>query len=156
MPSISSATGRERVYPGSVQGTSLSEFHPEGAMNRERALQVVLTLVGLIFLVGVYPLMMFLWPSGWRWQPHQPQYEQMILGVYATLGVFLLIASRRPAEHRSLIAFTAWSSLVHAGIMTVQAFQSTAEHGHLLGDVPALIFVGIALIALAPPKPLRR
>jgi len=83
-------------------------------MNRKRALQVVLTLVGLIFLVGVYPLMMFLWPSGWRWQPNQPEYEQMILGVYATLGVFLLIASRRPAEHRSLIAFTAWSSLVQA------------------------------------------
>ncbi len=92
-------------------------------MNRERALQVVLTLVGLIFLVGVYPLMMFVWPSGWRWQPHQPEYEQMILGVYATLGIFLLIASRRPAENRSLIAFTAWSSLVHAGIMTVQALH---------------------------------
>jgi len=122
-------------------------------MNRERALQVVLTLVGLIFLVGVYPLMMFLWPSGWRWQPHQPEYEQMILGVYATLGIFLLIASRRPTEHRSLIAFTAWSSLVHAGIMTVQALQNTSEHGHLLGDVPALVIVGIALIALAPPKP---
>jgi hypothetical protein len=125
-------------------------------MNRERALQVVLTLVGLIFLVGVYPLMMFLWPSGWRWQPHQPEYEQMILGVYATLGVFLLIASRRPAENRSLIAFTAWSSLVHAGIMTVQALGNTAEHGHLLGDVPALLIVGIALIALAPPKPLHQ
>jgi len=125
-------------------------------MNRERALQVVLTLVGLIFLVGVYPLMMFLWPSGWRWQPHQPEYEQMILGVYATLGVFLLIASRRPAENRSLIAFTAWSSLVHAGIMTVQALGNTAEHGHLLGDVPALFIVGIALIALAPPKPLHQ
>ena len=125
-------------------------------MNRERALQVVLTLVGLIFLVGVYPLMMFLWPSGWRWQPHQPEYEQMILGVYATLGVFLLIASRRPAEHRSLIAFTAWSSLVHAGIMTVQALSNGGEHGHLLGDVPALIIVGVALIALAPPKPVRQ
>jgi hypothetical protein len=125
-------------------------------MNRERALQVVLTLVGLIFLVGVYPLMMFLWPSGWGWQPNQPEYEQMILGVYATLGVFLLIASRRPAEHRSLIAFTAWSSLVHAGIMTVQALSNAGEHGHLLGDVPALIIVGIALIALAPPKPLRQ
>jgi hypothetical protein len=123
-------------------------------MNRERALQVVLRLVGLIFLVGVYPLMMFLWPSGWRWQPHQPEYEQMILGVYATLGVFLLIASRRPAEHRSLIAFAAWSSLAHAGIMVVQALRNTAEHAHLLGDVPALIIVGIALIALAPPKPL--
>jgi hypothetical protein len=125
-------------------------------MNRERALQVVLILVGLIFLVCVYPLMMFLWPSGWRWQPNQPEYEQMILGVYATLGVFLLIASRSPAEHRSLIAFTAWSSLVHAGIMTMQALRNTAERGHLMGDVPALVIVGIALIALAPPKPLRQ
>ena len=125
-------------------------------MNREIAMQVFLTMVGLIFLVGVYTIMMFLWPSGWRWQPNQPEYEQMILGVYATLGVFLLIASRRPAEHRSLIAFTAWSSLVHAGIMTVQALSNAGEHGHLLGDVPALIIVGIALIALAPPKPLRQ
>ncbi|MGA9799037.1 MAG: DUF6632 domain-containing protein [Terriglobales bacterium] len=121
-------------------------------MNRERALKIVLTLVGLIFLVGVYPLMMFLWPSGWRWQPHQPEYEQMILGVYATLGVFLLLAARHPAENRSLIAFTAWSSLVHAGIMTVQALTNASEHAHLMGDIPALIIVGIALIALAPPK----
>ena len=78
----------------------------------------------------------------------------MILGVYATLGVFLLMASRRPAEHRSLIAFTAWSSLVHSAIMAVQALQTAGEQGHLLGDVPALLIVGIVLIALAPPKPL--
>lgn len=121
-------------------------------MNHQGALKIVLILVGLIFLVGVYPLMMFLWPSGWRWQPNQPEYEQMILGVYATLGIFLLLASRNPAAHRSLIAFTAWSSLVHAGIMAVQAFQHAGEHGHLLGDVPALIIVGIALLALAPAK----
>jgi sterol desaturase/sphingolipid hydroxylase (fatty acid hydroxylase superfamily) len=88
-------------------------------LNRESALKIVLILVGVIFLVGVYPLMMFLWPSGWRWQPNQPEYEQMILGVYATLGIFLLVASRNPSAHRSLIAFTAWSSLVHAGIMAV-------------------------------------
>jgi hypothetical protein len=60
-------------------------------MNRERTLKIVLVLVGLIFLFGVYPLMMFLWSSGWRWQPNQPEYEQMILGVYATLGIFLLL-----------------------------------------------------------------
>lgn len=121
-------------------------------MNRERALQFVLRLVAVIFLVGVYPLMMFLWPGGWRWQPNQPEYEQMILGVYATLGLFLLIASFRPAEHRSLIAFTAWSSLVHAGIMMVQAMSHPEEHGHLMGDVPALIVVGAALLALMPRK----
>ena len=123
-----------------------------GTMSRERALKVVLILVGLIFLLAVYPLMMFLWPSGWRWQPNQPEYEQMILGVYATLGIFLLLASRNPSENRSLIAFTAWSSLVHAAIMAVQAIRNVSERGHLLGDIPALIIVGVVLIALAPAK----
>ena len=121
-------------------------------MSREQTLKVVLVLVGLIFLFAVYPLMMFLWPSGWRWQPNQPEYEQMILGVYATLGVFLLLASRNPSANRSLIAFTAWSSLVHAAIMAVQAFHNAGERGHLLGDIPALIIVGVALIVLAPAK----
>jgi hypothetical protein len=76
----------------------------------------------------------------------------MILGVYATLGMFLLLASRNPSANRSLVAFTAWSSLVHAAIMAVQAFQHASERGHLLGDVPALLIVGIVLIALAPAK----
>lgn len=121
-------------------------------MNREGALKVVLVVVGLIFLFAVYPLMMYFWPSGWRWQPNQPEYEQMILGVYATLGIFLLLASRNPSEHRSLIAFTAWSSLVHAAIMAAQAFQNASERGHLMGDIPALVLVGVVLIALAPAK----
>jgi len=121
-------------------------------MNRERALKVVLVLVGLIFLLGVYPLMMFLWPSGWRWQPNQPEYEQMILGLYATLGIFLLLASRNPSANRSLIAFTAWSSFVHAAIMAVQAFQNPSERGHLVGDIPALVIVGVLLVVFAPPK----
>src|SRR6516164_5845785 len=115
---------------------------------RVRFLQIALVVVGLIFIFGVYPLMMYLWPSGWRWQPNQPEYEQMILGVYATLGIFLLLASRNPSEHRSLIAFTAWSSLVHAGIMAVQAFRNVGERGHVVGDIPALVIVGVALIVL--------
>lgn len=119
---------------------------------RLRLLRVALVVFGLIFLVGVYPLMMSLWPSGWRWQPNQPEYEQMILGVYATLGVFLLIASRNPLEHRSLIWFTVWSSLVHAGIMAAQAINIPAEHGHLLGDVPALILVAVVLAILIPRR----
>jgi hypothetical protein len=121
-------------------------------LNRENLLKIVLILAGLIFTLGVYPSMMYFWPSGWRWQPNQPEYEQMILGIYATLGIFLLIASRNPAAHRSLIAFAAWSSLVHAGIMTVQAFQNPSEHGHLMGDIPALAIVGVALLVLAPSK----
>jgi hydrogenase/urease accessory protein HupE len=125
-------------------------------MNRERALQVVLTVVGLAFIFGIYTFII-IWPSGWSWhtgQSHQlPHYLQMILGVYATLGVFLLMASRNPAEHRSLIDFAAWSSIVHGAIMGLEAFETVGEQGHLLGDVPALLIIGIVLIALAPPKP---
>ena len=118
---------------------------------RLRYLRVALILVGLIFIFGIYPLMMALWPSGWRWNPNQTQYEQMILGVYATLGVFLLIASRNPLRHLSLIWFTVFSSVVHAGIMTAQALSMPAEHGHLFGDVPALLIVA-ALLAILTPR----
>ena len=115
-----------------------------------RFLRVALVVVGLIFILAVYPLMMALWPSGWRWTPNQPEYEQMILGVYATLGVFLVIASRDPLRHLSLIWFTVWSSLVHAGIMAVQAIQTPGERGHLLGDIPALVIVALVLAGLTP------
>ncbi len=118
---------------------------------RLRYLRVALILVGLIFIFGVYPLMMTLWPSGWRWSPNQAQYEQMILGVYATLGVFLLIASRNPLLHLSLIWFTVFSSIVHAGIMTAHALTMPSEHGHLFGDVPAL-FIVAALLAFLTPR----
>jgi hypothetical protein len=110
---------------------------------------VALVVFGLIFLVGLYPLMRA-WPAGWRWNPNQTEYEQMIVGVYATLGVFLIIASRNPLQHRSLIWFTVWSSLVHAGIMAVQATKMPMEHGHLLGDVPALALVALIVAALMP------
>jgi hypothetical protein len=118
--------------------------------SRVRFLRIALALVGLIFIFGVYPLMMAWWPSGWRWQPNQPEYEQMILGVYATLGVFLLLAARNPLNNLSLIWFTVWSSLVHAGIMAIQAMKMPSEHGHLYGDVPALVVVAILLAILTP------
>ena len=115
----------------------------------DRLLKTLLLVFGLVFILGVYPLMLF-WPSGGRWNPAQPEYQQMILGVYATLGVFLVRARHNPSQHRSLILFTAWSSLVHGGIMLVQAIRDTAERGHLIGDVPVLIVVGIVLLLLAP------
>src|SRR5260370_11396165 len=76
----------------------------------------------------------------------------MILGLYATLGVFLLIACRNPPAHRSLIWFTVWSSVVHAVIMAVEAFGRPAERGHLLGGVAALLVIPIVLPALPPPR----
>jgi hypothetical protein len=113
-------------------------------------LRIALVAIGLIFIFGVY-LMGIVWPSGWVWgQGHPQHYLTMIIGVYATLGVFLLIASRNPDEHRSLIWFTVWSSVVHAVIMAAQGFSDPAEHGHLVGDVPALLIVAIVLGALMP------
>ncbi|MDP3937809.1 MAG: hypothetical protein Q8R92_06705, partial [Deltaproteobacteria bacterium] len=103
---------------------------------------------GIAFLL-VYPLMM-LWPSGWAWKPGQQEYEQMIVGIYATLGIFLLRASRNPEAHLSLIWFTVWSSVVHGGIMAVQAIVDPMERGHLPGDVAALFLVAIVLGVLTP------
>jgi hypothetical protein len=117
-------------------------------MSRPKALRVALVVFGAAFLL-VHPLMQ-IWPSGWAWQPAQHEYEQMIVGIYATLGVFLLWASRRPEAHLSLIWFTVWSSLVHGGIMAVQALVDPAERGHLVGDVAALLLVAGVLAALTP------
>lgn len=110
----------------------------------ETHLRYALVLVGIVFVVGIYPLML-VWPSGWQWVPNQAEYEQMIVGVYATLGVFLLLASRDPLEHLSLIWFTVWSSVVHGGIMLWQALADPAETGHLVGDIPALFLVATVL-----------
>ena len=112
-------------------------------------LRIALIAVGLIFVFGIYPLGR-VWPSGWTWGTGHSHYLMMILGLYATLGVFLLVASRDPLAHRSLIWFTVWSSVVHAVIMAVQSFTDAAERGHLLGDVPALLVVAIVLAALTP------
>jgi FtsH-binding integral membrane protein len=111
----------------------------------QRLLQTALAVFGATFLL-IYPLAI-VWPAGWAWHagaPHESQYFMMIVGVYATLGLFLLNASRRPQAHRSLIWFTVWSSVVHAGIMAVQSMPA-AHSGHRLGDVPALFLVAIVL-----------
>ena len=117
--------------------------------NRIRYLRIALIVVGLIFVVGVYPLTI-VWPSGWAWHAGQSEYLQMILGIYATLGVFLILASRDPLEHRSLIWFTVWSSVVHGGIMAMQAIADPQHIGHLWGDVPALFLVSVVLGLLTP------
>lgn len=115
------------------------------ATTADRLLKIALVGIGLIFIFGIYPMMMWIWPAGWGWTPRQPEYEQMIVGIYATLGVFLIRAARDPAKHASLIWFTVWSSIVHGGIMLVQALVDETERANLLGDVPALFLVAIVL-----------
>jgi hypothetical protein len=114
-----------------------------------KLLQFALVVFGAIMLL-LYPLAL-VWPSGWAWHPgapHHSDYFMMIVGLYATLGVFLLNAARNPRANLSLIWFTVWSSVVHAAIMAVQSFGHGDHLGHLLGDVPALLLVAIVLSAL--------
>jgi hypothetical protein len=113
-------------------------------------LKIILVFIALMFL-SLYPLMeLWLWPSGWIWLPRQPEYEHMMMGVYGTLGIFLLWASRQPEKHLSLIWFTFWSSVVHGMIMGFYAIIGPDEHGHLIGDVAALVIVMIVLGWLTP------
>ena len=111
---------------------------------KDKFLKLSLRVFGVIFLL-VYPISM-VWPSGWVWHGGEGEYYfQMIVGVYAVLGIFLILAAKNPAEHRSLISFTVWSSVVHAVIMAAQAISDSNETGHLIGDVPALLLVAAVL-----------
>jgi hypothetical protein len=117
---------------------------------RIKYLRIALVVVGLIFTFGIWPLTI-VWPSGWSWHPGgRSVYLEMILGIYATLGVFLMIASRDPMAHRSLIWFTVWSSIVHGVIMAAQSVANPQHIGHLWGDVLALIGVAAVLAVLTP------
>ena len=117
--------------------------------DRLRYLKLALRVFAAVFILGVYPLTV-LWPSGWSWHPGQSEYLQMIIAIYATLGIFLLLASSDPEQHLSLISFTIWSSVVHGATMAAQSFANTQHFGHLYGDVPALFVVAAVLAWLSP------
>ena len=116
-------------------------------MHRERALKVVLVVVGLLFCAGVYPLIMMV---------KQDPALAMMMSLYATLGVFLLLAPRNPPEHRSLIAFAAWSSFAHVVAMSILGLEIPSQRtGSLIGSA-VLVLIGVTLIALAPTKSVER
>jgi len=109
---------------------------------RERALKIVVVIVGLLLVATVYGLVKL----------REEETLQRMRSIYVTLGVFLLLASRNPSANRSLIAFTVWSSFAHAAIMAVQSLHNVSERGHLLAGVLLFVIVGVALIVLAPAK----
>jgi FtsH-binding integral membrane protein len=114
--------------------------------DQNRLLSAALILFGAAFCL-IYPLSI-VWPSGWAWHEGSPasnDYFMMIVGVYATLGLFLIRAAKNPPANASLIWFTVWSSVVHALVMTAEALRSPMQHGHLVGDVPALLAAAIIL-----------
>ena len=117
-------------------------------MVRVRALQILLLVTGLGCVAGLYPLSGALRDGVASSINRQ---DQMILSIYIALGVFLLMAVRRPREHRSLILFAGWSTLAHVGVMIVQGIQHHDLRGDL-GGFSILMSVGLALIVLAPRK----
>lgn len=119
-------------------------------MLRERALKVVLVLVGLLFSAAIYPVVTSV-RSGW--EAHKEDALPMMLSLYFTLGIFLLLAARNPSANRSVIAFAAWSSFAHGAVMAVMAVHLANERGNLL--IAAFVFgiIGTVLIVLAPAKP---
>ena len=120
--------------------------------NRTKYLRLALRVFGLVFILGIWPLTQ-IWPSGWSWHAEgRSYYLEMIMGIYATLGIFLILAARDPLKNLSLIWFTVWSSVVHGGIMAMQSFDGMHNMGHLYGDVLALFTVAAVLAFLAPRK----
>jgi len=118
-------------------------------IERLKHLKLALRIVGVIAMFGFYPLTVF-WPSGWAWSSGRSEYLEMIIAIYATIGVFSLIAARSPNQHLGLVSFLIWSSVVHGAVMAVQAAQNPMHVHHLYGDVPALLVIAAVLAFLSP------
>lgn len=118
-------------------------------VERLKYLKLALRIVGVIAIFGIYPLTV-LWPSGWSWSSGRSEYLEMIIAIYATLGVFLIVASRNPNQHLSLVSFAIWSSIVHGAVMAVQSMLNPMHVHHLYGDVPALFIIAAVLAFLSP------
>src|SRR5215468_145037 len=118
-------------------------------MFRERALKVLLVVVGLLFLVAIYPMV-----GGVRHPdaPGEDTGDTMMLSIYFALGIFLLMSVRNPAEHRSLIAFAGWANIAHATVMALMSIRLVSERSGLLMTAAGFGVIGLALLALTPPR----
>jgi hypothetical protein len=118
-------------------------------MRRERALKVVLVLVGLVFSAGIYPMVTSVRDG---WQANKEDALPMALSLYVTLGIFLLLAARNPSANCSVIAFAAWANIAHAAVMAVMAVHLPNEREDLLIAAAVFGVIGLILIVLAPAK----
>ena len=116
-------------------------------MIRERALKVVLVLVGLLFVGSLYPIVMYVWRPG-----NEPPGDTMMLSLYLALGIFLLLAVRNPSAHRSLIAYAGWANIAHATVMALMAIHPASDRRGLLIAAGLSGVIGGILIGLAPAK----
>lgn len=121
-------------------------------MKRERARQIVLGVVGLLYVALIYPLYMDLLHSSWL-LVQKNETEPMFLSFYLALGFFLLLAARKPLEYRSLIVFAAWQSFAHSAVMAIETVEAYSHGVHRdFTDVILAGVIGVVLLVLVPAK----
>jgi hypothetical protein len=121
-------------------------------VKKERLTQIVLVLVGLVDLSMIYFLYLDLWHSSWL-LTRKNECDPMFLSFFIPVGVFLLLAARRPSEHRSVIALAAWWNIAHAAVMAIQTVQARIHGVHRdFTDVVLFTVIGVVLLALLPAK----
>jgi hypothetical protein len=121
-------------------------------MKRERLTQIVLVIVGLFNLALMYFLCKDLWHSSWLLK-QKNEIEPMFLSFFIPVGVFLLIAARRPSEHRSMIALAAWWNISHGAVMAIQTVEAWIHNVHRnFTDVILFLAIGIVLLLLLPAR----
>ena len=121
-------------------------------MKRERLTQIVLVIVGLLDVALIYFLYMDLWHSSWLLE-QKGECEPMFLSFFIPAGVFLLMAARRPSEHRSMIALAAWWNICHGAVMAIQTVEARMHGVHReFIDVVLFIAIGCTLLAVLPAK----
>src|SRR5438270_13125354 len=98
-------------------------------MNREKALRILLVLVGLLFVAGVYFLATSIQES---WQANKETADPMFASLYVTQGIFLLLAARNPSANRGVITFAAWLNIAHAVVMAIMSIHLPNERKGLL------------------------
>jgi hypothetical protein len=121
-------------------------------VKRERLTQIVLVIVGLIDVSMIYFLYLDLRHSSWL-LAQKNECDPMFLSFFIPVGVFLLMAARRPSEHRSMIALAAWWNIAHAAVMAIQTVQARIHGVHRnFTDVVLFTLIGVVLLALLPAK----
>ncbi|WKD48961.1 DUF6632 domain-containing protein [Microbulbifer spongiae] len=124
-------------------------------ISRVKNLIIAMRLIGVFFIFAIYPLMTWIWPSGWGWTPRQPEYERIIAGAFATLGVFLVIGSKYPLKYINLIWFTIWLNLVYATIMLLMVAVDRSGEENLFGNIPVQYLIA-GILWYFIPKNIRR
>ncbi|MFZ1160092.1 MAG: DUF6632 domain-containing protein, partial [Candidatus Sulfotelmatobacter sp.] len=114
--------------------------------------QIVLVIVGLLNLPQIYILYLDLWHSSWLLE-RKNECGPMFLSFFIPVGIFPLIAARRPYEHRSMIALVAWWNISHGGVMAIQTAEAWMHGVHRnVADVIVVLVIGVVLLALLPAK----